>query len=372
MEIEPTTLSDTVRALMRSYPAIWSLDIHFGGCGIRVFSNSRVLISGLSSYYRPFDHVDKSIHILIHALEAEEPGVRGPLGEYRQGAKTRIKEEYLDIPGGRLVRKKETGMLFLFGGGSNLIIGRCLKHMNQVENFINNRYMEWMIKRGFLLLHAAGAVSGEGEGLAIAGRAGRGKSSLLLHLLNRGLKFASNDRLLIKNAEPELRMSGIPKLPRINPGTALNNPRLRQLIPEAELRQLEHMNAEELWQTERKRDVPLHELFGSNRLAVADYPLRALVILDWERNETPMAAGSVNLSEHRDLLRACMKGPGLFFLAEPGANMPDFSEVAYLDILQASPVYRISGGVDFAGAASACLNMLSCRPPQGSRICEVL
>ena len=60
------------------------------------------------------------------------------------------------------------------------------------------------------------------RGIGIAARAGAGKSTLALHLLSSGLSFVSNDRLLIKAGASGPELAGIPKMPRVNPGTLLN------------------------------------------------------------------------------------------------------------------------------------------------------
>ena len=48
-------------------------------------------------------------------------------------------------------------------------------------------------------------------------------------------------------------MSGIPKLPRINPGTALNNPSLRSILSPERRAELEGVDAGELWSLEEKQ-----------------------------------------------------------------------------------------------------------------------
>lgn len=58
---------------------------------------------------------------------------------------------------------------------------------------------ELLRRRGIFSLHA-GAVSWQGQGLIFPGRAGAGKSTLVLHLVDPGFKFISDDRcLLFKN-----------------------------------------------------------------------------------------------------------------------------------------------------------------------------
>ena len=180
--------------------------------------------------------------------------------------KNRIKEEFLELDGGRLVRKRLTGMYFLFGQDVNLAVGPCVENDNQVVNFINNRLIQWELDRGGLLAHAA-AVNHQGRGLALAGFSGMGKSTLALHLMSRGLNFISNDRLLVQEAGRGVVMRGVPKLPRINPGTALNNPDLVSVIPEDEKEVFGQMSTDEIWTLEHKYDVGHHQMLRTGSLS---------------------------------------------------------------------------------------------------------
>jgi HprK-related kinase B len=253
----------------------------------------------------------------------------------------------LDFPDGRAVRKRLTGMMFMFGGGCNIALGPCIENDNQVVNFINNRFIQWELERGALLAHAA-AVSREGRGLALAGFSGMGKSTLALHLMSRGLHFVSNDRLLIRRTGDQVSMRGVPKLPRINPGTALNNPDLASVIPPEERGAFEDLGPDEIWDLEHKYDVKIDECFGPGRFNLAS-SFDALAILNWQRDGSSPVLQQVDLDQRRDLLGAVRKNPGLFFLSPDGE--PDYSEEAYIRCLDGVTVFEISGGVDFQSAA---------------------
>ena len=105
-----------------------------------------------------------------------------------------------------------------------------------------------------MLCHAAGVVVA-GNGMAIAGMSGGGKSTLALHLLGTGAAFCSNDRLLVRSAGSGARMTGVAKQPRINPGTALNNPRLESVLSSERRSELARIEESELWDLEEKYDV---------------------------------------------------------------------------------------------------------------------
>ncbi|MFZ5587923.1 MAG: HprK-related kinase B [Thermodesulfobacteriota bacterium] len=333
------------------------LHLVFGDCSIRMDSNSAGLVEQLRRYYAGFVHRREWTDIRITALEAPplEPELALAPKEPDPG-KTKVKEEFVEQGDLRLVRKRLTGMCFIFGADLHLAAGPCVANANQVVNFINSRHIQWLLDRGGLLFHAAG-VCGESGGLALAGFSGSGKSTLALHLMSRGVNFVSNDRLVVRRGGAELTMYGVAKLPRINPGTALNNPHLAQVIPQPERRRFASLPADDLWSLEHKYDAHLDQCFGPDRFQLAA-PLKGLVVLNWRREPQALHARRVDLRERPDLMAAFMKSPGLFYQPAAGAD-PDFSPPAYQRLLADCPVYEFGGGVDFAAAAETCLDLVA-------------
>jgi HprK-related kinase B len=361
-----TTLLDLASGIQATAPAFHRMHLSFDRCAIRVQSNSLELVDDLNRYYRPFTRGPAEPDIKIVALETSQVRPDIPFRDKQPDpGKSLVKEEYCDLEGGRVVRKKPTGMLFCFGGGLNLAAGLCRKNLNQVVNFINSRYVQWMLERGSLLLHASG-VARERGGLAIAGRAGTGKSTLALHLMNLGTNFVSNDRVLVRREEEGLDMYGLAKLPRINPGTAISNPRLREIIPPAQREELEQLAADDLWKLESKYDVNVLDLFGRDRLCPGPVSMLGLVVLQWSRGKGEPRFLHTKLGDRPETLAVCMKSPGLFFQPPPGTGAPDFSEEAYLRLLKDCPLLLVEGGVDFHVAASRCHRFLEER--EGERI----
>lgn len=357
MTDNPVSRQQMVQRIRSEFPLSEQLVLAFDDCRIEVRTNSPALTKNLREYFSDFISSASDRDMLITAHEAPPPEL--PLSfttKEPDPGKNKIKEEFVDLDDGRVVRKRLTGMVFIFGGEDNLAVGPCLANANQVINFINNRFISWKLRQGCLLGYAAG-VSLHGRGLALAGFSGMGKSTLALHLMSRGTDFISNDRVLIREDDPGLFMYGVAKLPRINPGTALNNPDLAGVIPPQDRERFTSLTPEKLWSLEHKYDVFLDHYFGSDRFALAA-PMKGLVILNWYRDRGETVIQEVDLRQRRDLLPAFMKSAGLFFLPEHGEKI-DHSEDAYLELLIKTRIFEISGGVDFDRACDACLSILA-------------
>jgi len=349
-----------------SAPAPHSLFLDLGDCRIEVRSNSTPLLAELDAYFGGFVAAPGNTDLTVTALEGPAPSIPLELTTKEPDpGKSKVKEEFADVPGGRLVRKALTGMVFLFGHGSNLAVGPCLKNSNQVINFVNNRYIEYKLHQGCLLGHAAAVAhlmadtaGGRLRGLALCGFSGAGKSTLAMHVMSRGALFVSNDRLLVSADGPGLRMSGVPKLPRINPGTALNNPDLAGVVPLADRQRFLDMDADDLWHLEHKYDVFLDKCFGEGRF-VLQAPMHGLVVLNWQRGGGETSIRFVKAADRPDLLPAFMKPAGLFSLPSNGAKAwRDPEPEAYAQSLARCDMIEISGGVDFDRAADFCIEYL--------------
>jgi HprK-related kinase B len=342
--------------MRRAHRTDQKLYLSFGACSIVVTSNLKEVIEALTDYYEPFLTPAQDTDISVIALET--PMQNLPISytvKPPDPGKRKIKEEYIELSDGRIVRKRLTGMVFIFGEGENIAVGPCLDNINQVVNFINNRHIEWMLCRGCLLGHAA-AVMVNGKGLAMAGFSGAGKSTLALHLMNEGGIFVSNDRLIIGKGSSGLTMSGVAKMPRINPGTALNNPYLRRVMTPDEVARFSALEEDELWELEYKYDAPINDCYGPDRFRLSA-PMQGLVLLNWKRSDDPLEFKRVDLAERRDLLPAFMKSVGLFFRPHTDCIMPDPTEDAYIDFLSHCKVWEVYGGVDFESATRKCLEI---------------
>jgi hypothetical protein len=89
-----------------------------------------------------------------------------------------------------------------------------------------------LVRQNTFLLHASGIAQGE-QGIIIAGASGRGKTTLLLHLLQQGGKYMGDDILLLREHQKTPQILSLPTPIRITPLTAQYFPELNQLLEPA-------------------------------------------------------------------------------------------------------------------------------------------
>ena len=337
-----------------------------------VKSNSHQLLEILRRYFAPW--VSRraktrqqlaEAEILVEKITAIE---RPPLEMditwrdwFREAGKSGRKDTCYDLPEGRLIRKVRTGMVFLQSRKHRLVAGPCTEHCNQVINFIGNQYMNFLQQQQWRICHAAGLAHGD-RALAIAGFSGGGKSTLMLHLLDDPrLNFVSNDRLFIKTAGADVLARGIPKLPRINPGTIVNNQRLRGILSAEECRRYQALPVDELWQLEQKYDVDIEQVYGEGRIT-DQAVLTDFIVHNWSiTSNQKIRIESFPVAERPELLAAVMKSSGPFYQYKDGRFYQDGTvnnEDAYTKILSKVNMTEVSGRIDFSALKKFCLKRL--------------
>ncbi|MFC1325939.1 MAG: HprK-related kinase B [gamma proteobacterium symbiont of Ctena orbiculata] len=338
-----------------------SLQLATGDCGLVIRSNSQPLLDRLAGYFHHLPKSQIAAPIEVVAIEGGELKTGLPFIDWRREAgKSGRKDAYVDLADGRLVRKVRTGMLFLQSERWRIAAGPCIAHDNQLINFINSQVMNWLQQRQWLICHAAGLLL-NGKGIALAGFSGGGKSTLMLHLMEQPeSRYLTNDRLFLRRQGVGVEAVGIPKLPRINPGTLVNNPRLSPLIDEERRERLLQLPKQALWELEEKFDVDVEWLYGPDRIDTSTpVPLEALVILNWNRHDpSPVRLAKIAIAQRGELLSAVMKSPGPFYQDGLGDFLRDdepLQPAPYLALLKSVPVYEVTGRMDFNELSGLCL-----------------
>ncbi|MFK5891724.1 MAG: HprK-related kinase B [Pseudomonadota bacterium] len=352
-----------------------SLDLNLQGCFIKIKSNSSPLLDKLSDYFENCHVLNKQqsgdsdkVDIVIIAIESKPLNLGVVFTDWaREPGKSGRKDEYFDFDEGRLVRKVRTGMVFLQSKIDLIAVGPCIENDNQVINYINSQYMNWLQNRGWLICHASGMSleidNANSKGFAIAGLSGGGKSTLMLELMETELvSYVTNDRLFIKKQQHETEMLGIAKLPRINPGTIVGNPRLHGLLDPQQLENYQAMEKNELWHIEEKNDVPIIDIYGQHRLCYHT-KLSIFIILNWRRDsQEETALTAINIKDREDALAAIMKSPGPFYQHDNGQFQTDdeeFDIANYLSNLSDIEIYEATGLIDFKKMSELILVALS-------------
>lgn len=360
-----TTSCDQILCEIRkNMPANYALALSFDGFCVLVHSNEQAVHKALASYFKAFAKpleicTQDAPDCCLSVHQGDPPAWPVPLTLHSMpSGKRNMEEEYAEIPGGRIVHKRATGMCFVFSQHEHLAVGPCLGNINQLVNFINSRIIAHYLDHGYYLGRAA-AVALHGKALALAGFSGTGKSTLALGLMNHGCTFISNDRVLL-SAEGELR--GIPKQPRINPGTLLNNAALAHILSETEKERFQAVPSSKLWQIKHRYDAFIDQCYGPERFTLSAC-CAGLVVLNWVRGGGKMFMRAVNPMERPSLVKAFYKNSGLFYLGTQHLGAPILA--SYARRLCNQPAYEITGGVNFEKAAVACMKLLE--PVQARR-----
>ncbi|WP_372803274.1 HprK-related kinase B [Paracoccus seriniphilus] len=288
--------------------------------------------------------------ITVHLLPGQELAQDIDWTEWqREPGKTGRKDAICDLQDGRLVRKIRSGVTFLQARDMAVALGPLQDNISTVINFVNTQVLSACLRQGWQLCHAAAATR-EGRTLAISGLSGGGKSTSILKMMDiEGMQFLSNDRVLVQAGEPP-RVLGIPKHPRINPGTILGNSRLHGLLSPQRRAELQQMPASELWSLEEKHDLIVPRIYGPDRMCLSG-PLTDFWVLNWSHDSSqPTRVTAISLADRRDLLGAIMKSPGPFHQHPDGHFEPSGATIdpsAYLRALEGARVCEVSGRIDF-------------------------
>ncbi|WP_052481217.1 HprK-related kinase B [Gilvimarinus agarilyticus] len=358
-----TAAHDTVGWLEQiAATARHGLTLALPGATIAIECSQISTANALSEYFSPWICVrPDDIDITVSVIEHDAIGEHLPWQDWtREPGKSGRKDTYIDVADARLIRKYRTGMVFLQSRAQCIAIGPCNANLNQIVNFINNQAMNALQQSGWLIGHAAAACYQQ-QAIAIAGFSGGGKSTSMLRLLEHPeVNFISNDRVFIKDQNGQLMLSGVAKMPRVNPGTLLNNARLLPLLSASQRQHYLTLAPDALWELEEKYDVMIPPLYGNDKNNRIDNSARlsAVMLLNWDRHsESKTSLEQVDITQRQDLLPALMKTSGPFYQDKNGQFQPDTQPPqppAYNRLLSKTRVFEVSGGVDFNALQDFC------------------
>ncbi|UES49470.1 HprK-related kinase B [Roseibium aggregatum] len=337
-----------------------------GGHVVEVRCTSSALLAELLRYFQHVISAPSKPDRIVHVLGSMELPFDPEYTDWeRETGKSGRKDAVCDLENGRLILKVRTGLQFLQSPDWAIAFGPTEDHPNQVINFINTQFLNHFQRQGWVACHAA-AVRTPNRGLAISGLSGGGKSTSMLRLMElTGTQYVTNDRLLVRNAGNSTDALGIPKLPRINPGTIVTNARLTGLIDEEREEELRNLEPDELWHLEEKYDLFIDDIYGPGRIS-HDARLTDFWVLNWSRDSADATEVSkTDLKDRPDLLSAIMKNPGPFYQTPQGPFWPmktPLDTEAYLGALEGVQVWEVKGLIDFDALFEAGAELLGQTP----------
>jgi HprK-related kinase B len=316
------------------------------GYPIRVAVNDRRLDKAVKRYFEPFLSPASAGAIRVTGAIGEPMLDRAALRLVRRpGARPKI--AYYDSADARVILKKRSGVVHYLWGDRAYAVGDLVRHPQQLFNLVGLAFGRALRRRGHVALHASGVARG-GAGIGFVGPSGSGKSTLALTLMEFGYDYVSNDRLFIGEGADGVEVTGVPKWPRVNPGTLLASDRLRSLMNLEEIAKYRALSGTELWGVEDKHDVPIESIYGRGRLALR-VGLETLFILSWRDGGTP-SVQPVPHDERHDALLPFVKTEAYDPPEAPAATAARVS-VLIRDV----PLYRVTGGADIPWLARRVL-----------------
>jgi|CXWL01.1.fsa_nt_gi HprK-related kinase B len=338
------------RTVGADYPAWATVRLRFLHYRIDVETNSLRAATRLKSYFGLHLAGDGNApDIVLRALREKPAYDPARMKVWQRPAQPdRVpKESYYDAKGTRFILKNRTGMLIKLGDDGAAIVGDIEKNLNQVVNLVGTLFGRSLVERGYSMLHASAVVrTGTDEATIFLGNSGSGKSSLALQLIERGgYDFLSNDRVLLRVEKGRVHAVGMPKKPRVNPGTLLASKSLSRLLSAKKRPLYEGLPPEELWQIEDKTDVDVGRSLGARERLDGD--LVRAYSLAWRPSGTGLEVRPLDPASSLDAMHITAKDFGVF----DTTRAPGDAEREYKRIAAAAEFVQVSGKADPRGFA---------------------
>jgi HprK-related kinase B len=323
--------------------------LRFGTATVAVESEDAAILGRLKRYFGSFaedlsdSHGPRTVVRVIEE-EASEPE-EGLIPWSEKG-----KESFLDLPSGRLVRKTRTGVSISIQEDSWSSVwtmrGPVSHNFSQLVNMVGNAYGLHLMDLGGSMIHASAVCDAAGRTIAVMGQSGMGKSSVAVRLMEQGFDYISNDRVILEPylTEERVEAHGLPKLPRVNPGTLLDGDKTRFILDPASQNRYSALPREELWKVEEKYDIEVEKVLGRRWVLSGD--LRVALVLNWRHGGDGLRLQRLTPSQALTELKLVAKTFGVFDM-----RLVSRTEAALAETARRVPVYRVTGRPDPAQLA---------------------
>jgi HprK-related kinase B len=346
-------------SVRRTYRPDHALGLMIGGVPVALYTNAPRVAERLGEYFAPYAATRIPADApVVHLVQGEPVYDAARLRDVpRRLREQGVKEAFYDADGFRVVVKRRTGVTIYVAEPEHYVAGDLVRNFNQAVNLVMTVYAKAMLRRGYIMLHAS-AIVGAVDGVAFASASGFGKSTVALALVERHQHLVTNDRLFLRAPGGIVEMVGVPKKPRVNPGTLLRIPSLSPLVTEEERARYRAMNPEELWALERKHDVDVDALYGPGTTRLSGL-LRAIFLLRWSPLDMGWNVRTLPPGDRAAALEPLLKSAGAYDLRPPSAVE---SIRCLRSIAGAVAVYDVRGRADVDRLADLVLERALTRP----------
>lgn len=255
----------------------------------------------------------------------------------------------MEIPGGRAIYRRETGVLTTIKPERWTVTGDLRAHPGEVVRALDAMLALALVERGYLTLKGSALIH-DGRGIALIGGPDGARRALAVTLVGHGFRWVTEDLLLARVAAGHVEMRGLPGLLRLGPAAMLAHPALAARLSPDERAAYEGREWRELRAIETRYEVDPVEAFGTVGIAEGG-TLRLIVALDWKGNKataaptvTPIARSAATAA-----LADATRSFGLYDLS--GTLPPNFHRLQR--IAETVAMRAVRGAVDLAAVADA-------------------
>jgi HprK-related kinase B len=351
---------DELASVRRTYRPDHALGLMIGGVPIALYTNAPRIAERLGDYFAPYATAQVPDNApAVHLIQGEPVFDPARLRDVpRRLREQGVKEAFYDAAGFRVVVKRRTGVTIYIAEPGHYVAGDLVRNFNQAVNLVMTVYAKEMLRRGYIMLHAS-AIVGAFDGVAFASASGFGKSTVALALVERHQHLVTNDRLFVRSTDAgTVEMAGVPKKPRVNPGTLLRIQSLSPLVTEEERTRYTAMPPETLWALESKHDVDVDALYGPGTTRLSGV-LRAIFLLRWSPLDRGWNVRTLPQGDRAQALEPLLKTAGVYDPAPPQAAK---QQQLLRGIADAVAVYDVRGRADVDRLADLVLERALSKP----------
>ena len=265
----------------------------------------------------------------------------------RSGTRKTARIATAEIEGGRVIFRRETGVLTAIQPDAWTITGDLRTYPGEVTRVLDAMLSLALVDRGYLTLKGS-ALARDGRGIALVGGPDTARRALAVTLVGRGFQWVTEDLLQVRVASGHVEMRGLPGLLRLGPAAMLAHPALHAMLTAEEQARYAGQTWRDLREIEARYNIDTVDAFGPAGIASGG-TLDMIVALRWRGGETAgePAIALLARADAYEALADATRSFGLYDLA--GSVPPNFHRLQR--IAETVAMHTVSGPVDLLTVA---------------------